>query len=158
MGRTGHTLRTMIIGMTAVGAIAIGIAGTAGVAGATAPVAGATPAAPTGTTRSQPDTGSDSAAHFNCARAPLALARIQRIEARISAGLPKLNQAEARAKAAGNTQRAARIQKRINRLDSPALKSRLDRLTARIGAKCSASTPATGSTTPTTTPTTTPAS
>ena len=155
MGRTGHTLRTMIIGMTAVGAIAIGIAGiagTAGVAGATAPVAGATPAAPTGTTRSQPDTGSDSAAHFNCARAPLALARIQRIEARISAGLPKLNQAEARAKAAGNTQRAARIQKRINRLDSPALKSRLDRLTARIGAKCSASTPATGSTTPTTTP------
>jgi hypothetical protein len=151
MGRTGHILRTMIIGMTTAGAIVIGMAGTAG---ATAPVPAATPAASTGATQPQTHSGSDRAAHFNCARAPRALARIDRIEARISAGLPKLNQAEARAKAAGNTQRAARIQKRIDRLDSPALKSRLDRLTARIDAKCGAPAPTTGHTTTTTAPAT----
>jgi hypothetical protein len=144
----------MIIGMTAAGAIVIGIAGTAGAAWGAAPVTGATAATPAGATKSLPQSGAERAAHFNCDRAPRALARIHRIEARITAGLPRLNRAEARAKAAGNTQRADRIQKLINRLDSPALKSRLDRLTARIDAKCSAKMPATGSTTPTTTPST----
>ncbi len=148
MGRTGHAIRTMIIATTAVGAIVIGIAVTAGAA---APAAGATAAASAGAAQSLPHTGSDRAAHFDCARAPRALARIQRIEKRIAAGLPRLNRAVARAKAAGNTQRSARIQTMINRLESPALKSRLDRLTSRIEAKCSAS-PVTGSTTPSTTP------
>ncbi len=136
MGRTRHTLRAMIIGVAAAGTVVVGIAGTAG---AVAPVTGAA-------------SHSARADRFNCARAPRALARIQRIEANITAGLPKLHRAEARAKAAGNTQRVARIQKRISRLDSPAVKSRLDRQTARINARCSVPTPATGSTTPTTAP------
>jgi len=151
MGRRGQTLRTMIIGMAAVGTILVGIAGTAGAAGATAPVAGATAASP-GATPSKPHNSSDRAARFSCTRAPRALARIRKIEARIAAGLPKLHRAEARAKAAGKTRRAERIQKLIDRLDSPAMKSRLDTRTARIDAKCGASAPSTGSTTPTTTP------
>jgi hypothetical protein len=149
MGRAGRTLRTMIIGMAAAGTILVGMAGTAG---ATAPVAGATTAASAGATQSKPHNSSDRAARFSCARAPRALARIRRIEARIAARLPKLNRAEARAKAAGKTHRAARIQKLINRLENPALKARLDKMTAKIEAKCGTPTPATGSTTPTTTP------
>jgi hypothetical protein len=73
---------------------------------------------------------------FNCAKAPAALARINKAEARIKAGLPKLTAAEARATAKGNTTRADRIAKRIARLESPKFTSRLSKAAAHIEAVC----------------------
>ena len=65
--------------MAAVGSLSLGVAGGAG---ATTPAA-------------------ESAVHINCARATKALTRIERVEARISAGLPGLTRAEHRAAADG---------------------------------------------------------
>jgi hypothetical protein len=88
---------------------------------------------------------------FNCDRAPRALARIQKVESQISAGLPRLNAAEQKAKAAGRTKRADRIQHRITRLENPKTRARLDRLSKAIVAKCGASAPAGSSSTGTAT-------
>jgi hypothetical protein len=115
---------SLLLGALAVGALSIG---GAGVAGAASPTTTTTPAV---------------ARTFNCANADKALGRITKIEGRISAGLPKLKAAEAKAKAAGHTRRAARLEHRIDRLDSTALANRLHAAAAAIEAKCDVPAPA----------------
>ena len=119
--------KKLVVGAVAVGALSVGAAGIAGAATTTPPKVGA---------------------HFTCARADHLLARIQKGEAHIAAGLPKLAAAEARAKQAGRTKRADRIQRRITRLESPAFKARLDKAAAAIEARCHV--PAPGASTSTT--------
>jgi hypothetical protein len=80
--------------------------------------------------------------NFNCANATKVLTRIQKGEAQIAAGLPKLTAAEAKAKANGNTTRATRIQARITRLESATFKARLDKASQLIEAKCHVAAPA----------------
>lgn len=121
------TARRLAVGMAAVSVLSLGAGGLAGAATQTP-------------TSSPPSTAAVPAhRHFNCARAPKALARIQKVEARIAAGLPKLEAAEQKAKAAGKTQRAQRIQRRIDRLESSKTKDRLSRLQSAIQAKCGVS-------------------
>jgi hypothetical protein len=118
------TAKKLIVGVVAVGALTVGAAGMAGAA--TTGTASATPAR----------------VHtFNCANAPKVLARIQKVEGDIANGLPKLTAAQAKASAAGKTKVAARLQKRITRLESSTFKARLDKITAAIDAKCNVSTP-----------------
>ena len=147
MGHTARMCSRLAVGVVAVGTLALGGAGVAGAA------------APSGTGAGAPvvAVASGRLAHFDCARAGRVLARIQKAEDRIAAGLPKLTAAEAKAKAAGKTARAARIQKRITHLESPAVSARLHRVSAAIGAKCQVSVPsATTGPSTTTPPTTTP--
>jgi hypothetical protein len=120
------TLKKLAVGTVAVGALSLGTAGIAGAA----------------TTTPSPNVHR----HFTCANAPKVLALIQKGEARIAAGLPKLTAAEAKAKAAGDTARANRIQKRITRLESAQFHTRLTRATAAIEAKCHVAAPVTSAT------------
>jgi hypothetical protein len=105
-------------------------------------LAGAAPApssAPPAPTTQAPATGKG----FNCANATKVLDRIQKGEAQIAAGLPKLTAAEAKATANGNTTRATRIQKRITRLESATFKARLDKMAQKIETKCNVPAPTT---------------
>jgi hypothetical protein len=117
--------RKLVVGAVAVGALSLGTAG----------IAGAATTAPTPKV----------ARHFNCANATRVLARIDKGEARITAGLPKLTAAKAKATQAGDTKLAARIQKRITRLESAKFHARLTRVSAAIEAKCNVSVPGTTS-------------
>jgi RNase H-fold protein (predicted Holliday junction resolvase) len=118
--------RSLVVGAVAVGALTLGSAGIAGAA--------ATP--------STPSTPATASAHqFNCANATKVLTRIQNVETKIASGLPKLTAAESKATAAGRTKLAARIQKRITRLESTTFKNRLDRVAAKIEAKCNVPAP-----------------
>jgi hypothetical protein len=98
--------------------------------------------------------------HFNCANAPRALARIDKGEALITKRLPKLEGAEEKAQQHGNTTRALRIEKRIDRLTK--LQTKGNGLIAKVEAKCpntaplspSGSTGGTGSTSSTSSGTT----
>jgi hypothetical protein len=119
--------KKLVVGAVVVGALSMGAAGTAGAVTLRVPKAGA---------------------HFSCARADKVLVRIQKGEAHIAAGLPRLTAAEAKAKQAGDTKRADRIQRRITRFERPAYKARLDRAAAAIEAKCHV--PAPGASTGTT--------
>jgi hypothetical protein len=121
------TAKKLIVGVVAVGALSVGAAGIAG-------------AATTGSTSATPS----AVRSFNCANAPKVLARIQTAETHIANGLPKLTAAQAKAASAGKTKVAARLQKRITRLESPAFKARLDKATSAIDAKCNVSAPAAG--------------
>ncbi len=115
----------------AVGALVAGslVLGTAGTAFATTP------------TGSSPSTAA-ATSQFNCANATKALTRIQKIEGRISAGLPNLTAAEQRASANGHTTRAAHLQKRITRYESATFKQRLQTISQKIETKCNVSAPA----------------
>jgi len=116
--RIGAAARRVAVGTLAAGVLsigAVGLAGTAGAATVPAPKAGH---------------------HINCANADKVLARIQKGEANIAAGLPKLTAAEAKAKAAGHTKRADRLQKRITRLESSTFKARLTKATQKIETAC----------------------
>jgi hypothetical protein len=115
--------KRILIGAVAVGALSLG---TAGVAGAV-------------TTSTPPKVG----ANFNCANATKVLTRIEKGEAQIAAGLPKLTAAQAKAQQAGNTERADRLTKWIHRLESPKFKARLDKASAAIEAKCNVPAPST---------------
>jgi hypothetical protein len=121
------TTRTAVAGAVA-GAVAAGVL-TLGMAG------GAGAATPT------PKAG----AHFNCARATTALNRIDKAEARIAAGLPKLHTAASKAQQAGKATRADHLKKRIARYESPAFKARLAKRAAAIEAKCHVTAPSTTS-------------
>ena len=79
---------------------------------------------------------------FNCANADKVLARIQKGEARIAAGLPKLTAAQTKAQAAGHTRRAARLQKVITRAKSAAFAARLNNVSQKIETQCHVATPA----------------
>jgi hypothetical protein len=117
--------KRILIGAVAVGALSFGTAGAAGAASSpTVPAVGS---------------------HFNCANATKVLTRIEKGEARIAAGLPKLTAAQAKAQQAGNTRRADRLKKRIDRFESAAFKARLAKASAAIEAKCHVSAPATTS-------------
>jgi hypothetical protein len=119
--------RKLVVGAVAVGALSLGTAG----------IAGAATTAPAQVGR-----------HFNCANATKVLTRIQKGEARIAAGLPKLTAAEAKATQAGDTTLANRIQKRITRLESPTFHARLTKVSAAIEAKCNVPAPAASPTSP----------
>ncbi len=82
-------------------------------------------------------------ANFDCSRADRVLRRIGRVDARISAGLPGLTKAEHTAQANGNSARAARIQHRIDSVESPAFKRRLATVQSSIEQKCHVQAPAT---------------
>ncbi len=73
---------------------------------------------------------------FNCANADKVLARIQKGEAGINAGLPKLTAALTKAQAAGHPRRAARLQKVITRAKSAAFMARLDKVSQKIETQC----------------------
>ena len=115
--------------------------GTAGAAGASAPTLTASSGTPSATTQLTPE-ARDRLAHLSCNRATRALVVIQKSEAGIAAGLPRLHRAQARAAAAGKTRKAARIGKMITRLGRPDATARLQRLAAAIEAKCNVAAPA----------------
>ncbi|HUY65543.1 MAG TPA: hypothetical protein VMV06_01895 [Acidimicrobiales bacterium] len=119
----------------AAGALSFGAVGLAGAASAPS----SNPPTPTAQTPSSqvPKAGRN----FNCANASKVLARIQKIEGQIAAGLPKLTAAEAKATANGNTTRATKIQNRITRLESSTFKARLDKVSQKIEAKCNVAAP-----------------
>jgi hypothetical protein len=119
--------KRLVVGAVAVGALSLGAAGVGGAAG----IGGAA------TTATTPAV----AKHFNCANAAKVLARIDKGEARIAAGLPKLTAAEAKATQAGHAKLAARLQKWITRLESSQFKARLTRASSAIEAKCHVSAP-----------------
>ena len=127
MNKLVPATKKLVVGAVAVGALALGTAGVAGAATTTTPAPRA-------------------AATFNCARADRVLTRIHNGDASITAGLPKLTAAEAKANAAGRTKLAAGLQKRITRLESSQFTARLDRLSAAIEAKCPSSAPSSPST------------
>src|SRR5450759_400163 len=78
---------------------------------------------------------------FNCANADKVLARIQKGEAGINAGLPKLTAALTKAQAAGHPRRAARLQKVITRAKSPAFMARLNNVSQKIETQCPGAAP-----------------
>ncbi len=127
MGRMISSGRNLAVAAVAVGVLSLGSAGVGG--------------GPHNNPATAPTT--TSAAHINCARATRALTRIDKIEARVNAGFPRLTRAEAKAKAAGHTKRATRIQKLITRLESAGVHTRLARRAAAIEAACHVSAPAT---------------
>jgi hypothetical protein len=138
MGRRIHSTR--VVALSAVAAAAL-MLGTAGVAAASPPTLTATSSTQAATGQLGPSAKSR-LAKFSCTRAPRALSRIDKTEARIAAGLPKLHAAEAKATAAGKTKRAARIERVITRLSRSGVTARLHALASAIGAKCGASVPA----------------
>ena len=110
--------RKVVTGAVALGVLTLGMGGVAGAATTTTPKAGR---------------------HFK------ALTRIQKAEADIAAGLPKLHAAEAKAAKAGNTKREDRLNKRIARFESTKFKARLAKRAANIEAKCQVAAPSTTS-------------
>ncbi len=127
MSKLVPAAKKLAVGAVAVGALSLG---TAGVAGATG-------------VPSAPKVG----AHFKCARAGKVLSRIERGQAQLKAGLPKLNAAETKAKARGRTKRADRLAKVIKRLESPQFSAKLTKATQRIEAQCHVTAPAPTTTT-----------
>ena len=110
--------RKVVAGALALGAISLG----------TAVLAWAAPTSVPAVPRS--------ARPFDCANATEALARIERRQAGIGAGLPKLAAAAARARADGNTERADRLEQRAARLRSTEFRARLARTASAIEAEC----------------------
>ena len=109
--------KKVLIGVLAVGALSLGAAGAAG-------AAASTPAARPKLT------------HFNCTNATKALTRIEKGEARIAAGLPKMTAAKDKATKAGHLRRAEHLEKRITRLESSKVHAHLIKRSAAIEAKC----------------------
>ncbi|HEX4219376.1 MAG TPA: hypothetical protein VHZ02_13445 [Acidimicrobiales bacterium] len=118
-------LKKLAVGALVAGSLALGTAGTA---------LASTPS-------SSPSASTPAASQFNCANATKALTRIQKIEGRISAGLPKLTSAQQKAASAGHTKRADSLQKRITRLESVAFKQRLQARSQKIESTCNVSAP-----------------
>ncbi|HXQ74861.1 MAG TPA: hypothetical protein VN791_00090 [Acidimicrobiales bacterium] len=85
-----------------------------------------------------PTTGSGSTpaatGHLRCARAPKALARIDKVEAAVTKRLPKLQAAETKLTAAGHTKLAGRVEKRINRMEK--VDTKVAALATKIEARC----------------------
>jgi len=72
--------------------------------------------------------------HVTCARAPKALARLAKVESAIGTRVTKLQSAEQKLTAAGHTEEAAKVAKRITRLQK--VDTRATTLTGRIKARC----------------------
>jgi len=118
-------LKKLAVGAVVAGSLTLGMAGTAFAS----------------TPTSSPSTTPAAATQFNCANATKALTRIQKVEGRINAGLPKLTAAQQKAADAGHTKRADRLQKRITRLESTAFKQRLQTRSQKIESTCNVSAP-----------------
>jgi hypothetical protein len=112
--------------MVVTGAMALGSVGVAVAAPASGSGGGATstPKAP---------------GHPTCANAPKALARIEKVEAKITTRLGKLDTAEQRATQNNHPKLAKRIQTRIDRLDT--LQSKAQTRANKIDARCPGVTP-----------------
>jgi hypothetical protein len=119
-------LKQLAVGAMVAGSLTLGTAGMASASTPTSSPSTTTPAAAT---------------QFNCANATKALTRIQKVEGRISAGLPNLTAAQQKAATNGNTKRADRLQKRITRLESASFKQRLQTRSQKIEATCNVSAP-----------------
>jgi hypothetical protein len=119
-------LQKIAVGALVAGSLALGPAGMASASTPTSSPSATTPAP---------------AEQFNCANATKALTRIQRVEGRINAGLPKLTAAQHKASSAGKTKRADRLQRRISRLESAAFKQRLQTRSQKIESTCNVSAP-----------------
>jgi hypothetical protein len=138
-------IKTLVVGVLAAGALSFGAAGIAGAGTpAAAPPAAAAHAAATHAAATHAARTLKRRKHFTCADATKVLSRIDKAEAHIAAGLPKLTAAQAKAAKDGHTVRAARLERRITRLESAKFKSRLTRVSAKIEAKCHVSAPAAG--------------
>lgn len=124
MPRIIPVAKKLVVGAVAAGALALGAAGVAG-------------AATTGSTSTAPA----AIQKFNCANATKVLDRIQKGEASIAAGLPKLTAAQSKAAASGHTRLADRLEKRITRLGSPAFQAKLTKASSLIEAKCNVPAP-----------------
>jgi hypothetical protein len=72
--------------------------------------------------------------HVTCGRATKAMARITKAEAAISTRLPKLEATESRLTSAGHAKLAARVERRIQRLQTA--EGKLGGLASKIQAKC----------------------
>ncbi len=143
MPRVVPAAKKLAVGMAAATALSLG---TGGLAGAATP---ASPSSPSPT----PSAAGSHHRNFDCSRAPRVLARIQKVESQIKAGLPRLHAAEQKAKAAGRTRLADRIERRIDRLQNPRTTVRLDRVSKAIEAKCHVPAPSGSGSSSTTTPT-----
>ena len=141
MASTFPVMRKIVATTVVGGALMFGTAGAADAAGAAAPTSTATAGTSAATVQLTPG-AKDRLPHFSCSRATKVLTKIQHAEAGIAAGLPKLHAAEAKATAAGETGKAARIGNRITRLGPPGSTTRLQRLAAAIEAKCNVAAPA----------------
>jgi hypothetical protein len=113
--------RTLIAGAAITGALTFGAAG---LAGASTPAGG--PAPSTATTAQR------------CAKAEARVPKIEAREAKAATFVTAAEGREAKAKAAGHTKVAARIQDRINRVEKAEARGKT--LLAKIAAKCGGST------------------
>ncbi len=125
-------LKAVAVGVVAVGVVALGLVGIASASPAVTPTASAHTVSITETVREF------NVRQFNCADATNVLTRIDKAEARIAAGLPKLTAAQARAARNGHLIRARRLERRINHLESTRFRARLTRDSSAIEAKCHA--------------------
>ena len=130
----GKIVATAVVG----GAL---VFGTAEAAGASAPALTSTSGTPAATIQLTP-AAKHRLAHLSCTRATKVLTWIQKTEAGIAAGLPKMHSAEAKATAAGKTRKAFQIGKMITRLGRPGATAQLQRLAVAIEAKCNVTAPA----------------
>jgi hypothetical protein len=80
---------------------------------------------------------------YNCANAPHALTRIAKLEAKAQAWVPKAQQRETQATQAGHPKVAARIGRRITRVET--LEAKGTKLADKIEGLCPGAAPATGS-------------
>jgi hypothetical protein len=114
--------RRIIAGTAVVGALTLGLAGAAGAAtGSTGNTGANAPAITSSTTV--------------CSLLPKVQARVQKVEGKLAADLPKAQAAEAKAKAAGHTKLADRIAARITKAQNRETKvnARLAKLQADCG-------------------------
>jgi hypothetical protein len=79
-----------------------------------------------------------------CGRAPKALARLAKVESRVSQRITKLEAVESKLTGAGHQKAAARVEKRLNRLQR--IESRAGARVSNIEARCPAGTTGSGST------------
>jgi len=118
-------IRRIIAGTAVVGALTLGLAGAAGAA--------------TGTTGSTGNTGTNAPAITSSTTVgsllPKVEARVQKVESKLAADLPKAQAAEAKAKAAGHTKLADRIGNRITKIQDRETKAnaRLAKLSSECG-------------------------
>ena len=113
-------LRKIIAGTAVAGALTFGAVGIAG--------ASTTPGTPT-------PTGTNMAA--KCAKLPALQAKVQALESKVNARLPKAEAREASLKAAGKTQQADKLAKRITRVQNR--ESKVNARLAKAQAACGTS-------------------
>ena len=120
-------IRRLIAVAAVSGSLALGVVGVAGVAGAT------TPSSATATATATPTAA-------QCAKAEKLATRIQTLETKAAAWVPKAQARETKATTDGHTKLAAAIGRRISRVQK--LETRGTTLLGKISAKCGSATSA----------------